>query len=131
MVVWFITLDLMSGYWQVKMDEASRPLTAFSVGQPGFCECDWIPFGLLNAPATFQRLLETYLSELQLNWCLIYLNDFIVFSKTQREHLAQLRGVFWKLKEVGLKSKPSKCEFFKKSLTCLGHKQVLRLMTTR
>ena len=62
------------------------------------------------------------LDELQINWCLIYLNNIIVFSKTPKEHLIQLRAVFQKLKEVELKLNPSMCEFFKRSLTYLGHK---------
>ena len=78
-------------------------------------------FSLVNASATFQRLLDTCLEELQLNWFLIYLNDVIVFSKKLKEHLAWLRAIFQKLREVGLKLKPSKCEIIKKSLTYLGH----------
>ena len=81
-----------------------------------------MPFGLVNAPATFQRLMETCLGDLQLNWCLIYLNDMIVFSKIPRQHLTWLRAFFEKLKEAGLKLKTSECEFFKKSLTYLGHR---------
>ena len=80
-----------------------------------------MPFSLVNAPATIQRLMKTCLGKLQLNWCLIYLTDVTVFSKTLKEHLIQLRAVFLKLKEVGLNLKPSKCEFFKNSLTYLGH----------
>ena len=81
-----------------------------------------MPFGLVNAPATFQRLMETCLGDLQLNWCLVYLDNIIVFFKMPKDHLVQLRAVFQKLKEAGLKFKPSKCEFFKKSLTYLVHR---------
>ena len=101
----------------MEMEEASRPLMAFTLGPLGFYKCDHFPFGLVNALAMFQRLMETYLGDLQLNWCLIYLDDVIVFSQMTREHLTQLRAVFEKLKIAGLKLKPSKCEFFKKSLT--------------
>ena len=79
--VWFTALDLNSGYWQVEMDEASKPVTSFTVGPLGFYECDHMPFGLVNALATFQRLMETCLGDLQLNLHLIYLNDVILFSK--------------------------------------------------
>ena len=89
--VWFTVLDLKSGYCQVEMDEASKPLTAFTVGPLGFYECDHMLFGLVNALATFQRLMETCLADLQLNWCLIYLSDMVVFSKMLKEHLLQLR----------------------------------------
>ena len=120
--VWFTALDLKSGYWQVKMAEASKPLTAFTVGSLECYECDWMPYGLVNVPATFQRLMEMCLGDLQLKWCLIYLSNMIVCSKMPKENLAQLRAVFEKLKEAELKLKPSKCEFLKKSLTYLGHR---------
>ena len=80
----FTSLDLKSGYWQVEMDEESKALTAFTVGPLGFYECERMPFGLTNAPATFQHLMESCLGELHLNWCIIYLDDIIVFSKTQK-----------------------------------------------
>ena len=117
----FTSLDLKSGYWQVEMDEESKALTAFMVGPLGFYECERMPFGLMNAPATFQHLMESCLGELHLNWCIIYLDDIIVFSKTPEEHLRRLRGVFYKLAKAGLKLKPSKCEFFKSRITYLGH----------
>ena len=59
--VWFTTLDLKPGYWQVKMDETSKPLMASAVGLMQFYECDHMPFRLVNAPATFHRLIETCL----------------------------------------------------------------------
>ena len=71
---------------------------------------------------SFQRLMETYLGDHQLNWHIICLDDIIVFSKMPKDHLVWLRAVFKKLKETGLKLKPSKCNFFKKSLMYLGHK---------
>ena len=107
----FTSLDLKSGYLQVKMDEESKPLTAFTVSPLGSYGCKRMPFGLTNAPATFQHLMESCLGELHLYWCIIYLDDIIVFSKTPEEHLERLRGVFDKLATAGLKLKPSKCEF--------------------
>ena len=106
--VWFSTLDLKSGYWQVELEEEAKPLTAFTVGLLGFWECEHMPFGLTNAPATFQRLMESCLGELHLNWCIIYLDDIIVFSRTPEEHILRIRAVFEKLKAAGLKLKPSK-----------------------
>ena len=117
----FTSLDLKSGYWQVELDEESIPLTAFTVGPLGFYECCRMPFGLCNAPATFQRLMESCLGDLHLQWCIIYLDDIIVFSKTPEEHIERLRGVFEKLSSAGLKLKPSKCEFFKAEINYLGH----------
>ena len=71
----FTSLDLQSRYWQVEMTEASKPLTAFTVGPLGFYECVQMPFGLTNSPATFQHLMETCLGEMHLKWCIIYLDD--------------------------------------------------------
>ena len=96
-----------------EMTEDSKPLTAFTVRPLGFYECVQMPFGLINALATFQRLMETCLGEIHLKWCIIYLDDIIVFSKTPEEHIERLKGVFEKLATAGLKLKPSKCEFFK------------------
>ena len=72
---WLSTLDLKSGYWQVELEEDAKSLTAFTMGPLGFWECECMPFGLTNAPATFQRLMESCLGELNLNWCIIYLDD--------------------------------------------------------
>ena len=80
-----------------------------------------MPFGLTNAPATFQWLMQSCLVNLHLNYCLIYLENVIVFSKTLEEHLLRLRAVFEKLKQAGLKLKPSKCELFRHELIYLGH----------
>ena len=118
---WFSSLNLKSSYWQVKMDEESKPLTAFTVGPLGFFECKRMPFGLTNAPATFQRLMETCLGDLNLHWCIIYLDDIIIFSNDLASHLERLEAVFWKLEEAGLKLKPSKCELFQRQLAYLGH----------
>ena len=81
-----------------------------------------MPFRLVNAPATFQRLMETCLGNLQLNWCLIYLNDIILFSKTPKDHLVWLRVVFQKLRELRLKLKPSRCEFLRNHSSTLDIK---------
>ena len=118
---WFSSLDVKSGYWQVEMDEESKPLTAFTVGLLGFYEYERMPFGLTNAPATFQRLMETCLGDLNLHWCIIYLDDIVIFSKDLASHLKRLETIFWKLEEAGLKLKPSKCELFQRQLAYLGH----------
>ena len=119
--VWFSTLDLKSGYWQVELGEDAKPLTAITMGPLGFWECEHMPFGLTNAPATFQRLMESCLGELHLNWFIIYLDDIIVFSQTPEEHFHRLRAVFSKLRATSLKLKPSKCDLFKKKIKYLGH----------
>ena len=115
----FTNLDLQLGYWQVETTEASKPLTAFTVGPLGFYKCVWMPFRLTNGLATFQHLMESCLGEMHLKWCIIYIDDIIVFSKTP-EHIERLRGVFKKLSAAGLRLKPSKCEFCKSRVTYLG-----------
>ena len=79
---WFTSLDLKSGYWQVELDKDSKALTAFTVGPLGFYQCECMPFGLTNVPATFQRLMESCLGDMHLKWVIIYLDDSIIFSKT-------------------------------------------------
>ena len=118
---WFCTLDLKSGYWQVELTEESKPYTAFTCGPLGFLECDKMPFGAANAPATFQRLMENCLGSLNLTWCVVYLDDIIVYGKDPEDLLLRLGGVFEKLRRAGLKLKPSKCNFFKEEIEFLGH----------
>ena len=76
------------------MEEDCKALSAFTVGPSGFYECERIPFGLTNAPATFQHLMQSCLGNLHLQYCIIYLDDIIVFSKTLEEHMDRLRAVF-------------------------------------
>ena len=109
----FTSLNLQSGYWQVELTEASRPLTVFTVGPLGFHECIQMPFGLTNTPAMFQHLMESCLGDMHLNWHIIYLDDIIVFSKRPEDHIQRLRGVFEKLSADRLQLKQSKCKFLK------------------
>ena len=118
---YFTTLDLKSRYRQVDLKETDKAKTAFQVGSLGFYECNRMPFRLCNALATFQRLMERCMGDLNLRDCLIYLDDIIIFSSTFEEHLERLQAVFKNLEKHNLKLKPSKCEFFKESVTYLGH----------
>ena len=102
------------------MEENSIPYTAFTVGPLGFYKCVHVPFGLTNAPAMFQCLIESCLGDYHLKYCIIYLDDIIIFSKTPEEHIGRLHKVLQKLDEAGLHLKPSKCEFFKDRLEYLG-----------
>ena len=103
------------------MVEEYKPYTAFTFGPLGFYECETMPFGVTNAPATFQRLMDNCFGELNVNWCIVYLDDIIIFSQDAASHIERLEAVFKKLAKVGLKPKPSKCEFFKKRIKYLGH----------
>ena len=117
----YSTFDMNSGFWQVPMDEESKQYTAFMLGSMGLYECESMPFGLCNAPPTFQRLMQNCLGELNLTYCLIYLDDVIIFSQTEEEHLERMRVVFDHLCEHGLKLKPSKCDVFKTEINYLVH----------
>ena len=103
------------------MDEASKQYTAFTLGSMGLYECKSMPFRLCNAPLTFQRLMQNCLGELNLTYCLIYLDDVIVFSEMPEEHLQRMHVVFDRLREHGLKFKPSKCDVFKSEINYLAH----------
>ena len=103
------------------MDEESKQYTAFTLGSMGLYECESMPFGLCNALPTFQRLMQNCLGELNLTYCLIYLDDVIVYSEMPEEHLQRMRVVFDCLREHGLKLKPSKCDVFKSEINYLAH----------
>ena len=90
----FSCLDLKLGFWQIKMEEASKQYTNLTVGNLGFFKCNCMTFGLCNVPATFQKLIQNCLGELNLIYCLIYLDNTIVFSQTAEKHLPWLCMVF-------------------------------------
>ena len=113
----FSCLDLKSGFWQIKMDE----YTAFTIGNLGFFKCDRMPFGLCNALAIFQWLMQNCMGELTFIYCLIYLDDLIMFLWMAEEHLHRLCVVFNCLREYNLKLKPSKCSLFWDEINYLAH----------
>ena len=115
----FTTLDLKAGYWQVEMAGECKAFTAFTCGPLGFYECETMPFGATNAPATFQRLMHNCLGDLNMTWCVVYLDDIIVFSDNPKDHIVRLEAVFKKLASAGLKLKLSKCFSSRKKLTIL------------
>ena len=117
----FSSMDLKSGFWQIKMAPGSQQYTAFTVGNLGFYEFTCMPFGLCNAPATFQRLMHNTLGELNLTYCVIYLDDVIVFGCMEEEHLERLHLVFERFCEFNLKLKPSKCSYFQSEIVYLAH----------
>lgn len=92
-VKFFSKLDIRSGYWQVELEERDKHKTAFSVGNLGFFECNRMSFGLTNAPATFQRLIEKCMGEMHLRECLIFL-DVLIFSNSFEEHCGRLKNFF-------------------------------------
>ena len=114
-------MDLKSGFWLVKMAEDSRPYTAFTVGGLGIYEFLRMLFGLCNAPATFQCLMQNCLGELNLIYAPIYHDDIVIFLDTEKEHVKRLAAVFEQFREHGLKLKLSKYHFFCKEINYLSH----------
>ena len=90
----FLTIDFKSGLWQVRMAPESQQYTTFMVGNLGFYEFTHMPFGLYNVLATFQCLMQNMLGELNLTYCIIYLDDVIVFGHIEEDHLQHLWAVF-------------------------------------
>jgi len=117
---YFLIIDLVSGFWQVEMQQEDRQKTAFITKQ-GLFEFNIMPFGLTNAPATFQRLMNTIFREYIDKFIVVYIDDITIYSKTFDEHLQHLRSTFTKLREAGLKVQPDKCQFGKTSLSFLGY----------
>jgi hypothetical protein len=113
------TMDAEKGYWQIQMDQRSKKYTAFCTDR-GFFEYNCMPFGLKNAPATYQRMMNELLKGLN-DFCLVYQDDVLVFSKTFKEHKMHIRAVLEKFREAGLTLISKKCQFGKQFVKFLGH----------
>ena len=117
---YFTTLDLLSGYWQIEINEADKHKTAF-ICELGLFEFNRMPFGLTNAPSTFQRAMNNIFKKELYKYVLVYLDDIIIYSKTFEDHLVHLRRVFELLLSAGLRLNRTKCEFFKNKIDYLGY----------
>ena len=117
---WFTTLDLVSGYWQVEMSDKDRAKMAFCA-QEGLFEFTVMPFGLCNAPATFQHIMDLVLARDKWSTCLMYLDDIVIVGRTFEQHLGNVKDLLEKLRQAGLRLKPGKCAFFQNELNYLGH----------
>ena len=118
--VLFSTLDITSAYNQIPVNDEDIYKTAF-VTKYGLYEYTTMPFGLCNAPSTFQRIIELALRGLQWITCLIYLDDVIIFGRNFKEHLSRLKQVLMRIREANLKLKPSKCHLLQEEVEFLGH----------
>ena len=115
----FSTIDLRSGYYHIGLSESAKPKTAFVISNVGKYQFNRAPFGLAQAPAYFMKLTNIVLTGV--DFAMGYLDNIIIFSKTEEEHVEQLRIIFERLRQAGLKLKMSKCDFFKKHIQYLGH----------
>ena len=119
---YFSSIDLAQGFYQVPIDEKDAHKTAFRLGTGGLYEYTRMPMGLCNSPGTLQRLMDVCFAQANFDLLLIYLDDILVFGRTIEEKLERLIYVFARLREHGLKLKVSKCHFFMKEISFLGHR---------
>jgi len=117
---YFATIDLLSGYWQLGMTDRAKERSAFCTRR-GLFHFMRMPFGLSGAPGSFCHLMSIVLRDLLWVMCLCYLNDIVIYARSPEELLERLRIVLDRLREVGLKAKPSKCELFRTEIKFLGH----------
>ena len=117
---WFSTLDLASGYWQVRLSEDAKPKTAIAT-HSGLFQFNVMPFGLCNAPATFERLMSQVMRGLHWKRCLVYIDDILVFGNDFESALHSLELVLIRVAEYGLQLKSTKCNLFRTSVPFLGH----------
>jgi len=117
--LYFSTIDLASGYWQIALSDSAKEKTAFATHK-GLFQFEVLPFGLSNAVSAFQRTMEIVLEGLPN--CKVYVDDILIYSKTFEDHLRHLEAVFKRLEEANLKIKPRKCELGKSEVEFLGFK---------
>lgn len=115
------SLDLQSAYWQVELEESSKQYTAFTVPGRGLFQFCRLPFGLHNAPATFQRLIDTVLGPELQPYVFCYLDDIIVVTPTFEKHIEVLAAVFQRLERAGLTLNKEKSKFCRSELKYLGY----------
>ena len=116
----FSKLDLTKGFWQIPMDEASKKILAMATPL-GLYEPNSMPFGMKNAPAIFQREMQRVLRDRLYQGVMVFIDDILIYSKTEEEHLELVRWVLRRLQEEGYYANPDKCEFFQREVSFLGH----------
>ena len=115
----FSSLDLRSGYYHIGLSDSAKPKSAFILSSLGKYQFNRVPFGLAQAPAYFQKLINDILKGC--NFTLGYLDDIIIYSRAEKEHLEHLEEIFSRLRAAVLKLKLEKCSFFKKHIQYLRH----------
>ena len=111
----FSSLDLRSGYYHIGLKDSAKPKSAFVLSSLGKYQFNRVPFGLAQAPAYFQKLINDVLKGC--NFAMGYLDDIIIYSRSEKEHLEHLEEIFTRLKRAGLKLKLENCCFFQKTHT--------------
>lgn len=117
---YFSSIDLRSGYWQIAVDDKDREKTAF-VTPDGLYQFKVMPFGLCNAPATFERMMDSLLRGFKWTTCLCYLDDVVVYSPTFDTHLQRLSDILGLFRRAGLQLNSKKCHFGCRQIKILGH----------
>uniref|UniRef100_A0A8R1IIG6 Reverse transcriptase domain-containing protein n=1 Tax=Caenorhabditis japonica TaxID=281687 RepID=A0A8R1IIG6_CAEJA len=117
----FTTLDLLAGYWQIPLDEKSKPITAFAIGSELF-EWNVLPFGLVTSPAIFQATMEAVVGDLLGKSAFVYVDDLLIASETLEQHQTDLREILTRIRGSGMKLRASKCHIAQKEVEYLGHR---------
>ena len=118
---WFTSVDMVKGYYQMRLSPESQPVTSFAVPQRTTYAFKRLPFGLTNAPGQFSRMMNSLLSGLKGNISQAFLDDILVYSADFSTHLHDIQQVFNRLRDMNLKLSPSKSEFCKQTVTYLGY----------
>lgn len=113
----FSSLDAQNGFWQIPLDKEARPVTAF-IADGKLWEFKVLPFGLKTASSIFQRVMSNILADLP--FCIVDIDDILIFSNSEFQHLGHIEQVLQRIEQSGLKLKPSKCHFFRKEIKFLG-----------
>ena len=116
----FSAFDLSAGFQQIPMKEEDKKYTAFSTFQ-GHFEYNRMPFGIKNAPAAFQRMMDNAFWGLIGTKCFAYMNDIVIFGNTRQQHNENLKAELERIKQLGLRLEPKKCEYLKPELEYFGH----------
>ena len=117
---YFSTLDLSQGFYQIPLRKADQEKSAFTIRSGQYCFTR-MPFGLTNSPCTFQLVLNKVMRKVNWKKCVIFMDDILVFGKSEKEHNSNLEDVLHILEENGLKITPTKCGILKEEVTFLGH----------
>lgn len=118
---YFASLDLMSGYWQIPIQEKDKGKTAF-ITSSGLYEFNYLPFGIKSGGAVFQRVMNKLLAGLMYKCAIVYLDDILVFGRTFEEFVNNLNLVFKRIKDANMTLKPQKCEFGMTEVNILGNR---------